>query len=68
MSGKPNINNEPDLLKIKIRGDEIKNLKYRTENHNHEKILKSPQIDNENYKKKYKNSSRKRKFMIVSEI
>ena len=37
----PNINNEPELLKIKIRDDDVKNLKYQTEKHDHENILKS---------------------------
>ena len=36
-----NLNNEPELLKIKTRDDEIKNLKYQTEKHDHENILKS---------------------------
>ena len=51
MSTYPNINNEPELLKIKTRDDEIKNLKDQTEKHDHEKILKSLKIDNEYYKK-----------------
>ena len=38
----------------KTRDDEIKNLKYQTEKHDHENILKSLKIDNEYYKKKYK--------------
>ena len=54
MSVYPNIINEPELLKIKIRDDEIKNLKYQTENHDHENILKSLKADNEKYKKVYK--------------
>ena len=41
MSTYPNLNNEPELLKIKTRDDEIKNLKYQTEKHDHENILKS---------------------------
>ena len=45
MSGYPNINNEPELLKIKTNYDEIKNLKYQTEKHDHENILKSLKID-----------------------
>ena len=48
MSTCPNINNEAELLKIKTRlniDDEIKNLKYQTEKHDHEKILKSLKID-----------------------
>ena len=35
----PNLNNEPELLK-KTREDEIKNLKYQKEKHDHESILK----------------------------
>ena len=51
MSGHPNMNNEPELLKIKTRDDEIKNLKYQTEKHDHENLLKSPEFDDEYYKK-----------------
>ena len=47
----PNLIKEPEILKIKTRDDEIKNLKYQTEKHDHENILKSLEIDNENYKK-----------------
>ena len=54
MSTYPNSNNEPELLKIKTRDDEIKNLRYQTEKHDHEKILKSLKIDNDYYKRKYK--------------
>ena len=55
MSGYPNKNNEPELLKIKTRDDEIRNLKYQTEKLDHENILKSFKIDNEYYKKIYIN-------------
>ena len=48
----PNINNEPELLKIKTRYEEIKNLRYQTEKHDHDNILKSLKTDNEYYKKK----------------
>ena len=41
----PNLNGDPELLKIK-RDDEIKNLKYQKEKHDHENILKSLKIDN----------------------
>ena len=67
MSTYPNLNNEPELLKIKTRDDEIKNLKHQTENHDHENILKSLKIDNENYKKKYK-SLNKKMSLIITEI
>ena len=61
-----NINNEPEKLNIKSRDDEIKNLKYRTEKHDHENILKSLKIDKEYEKKKYKILYIKIIFMIVS--
>ena len=60
MSTYPNINNEPELLKIKTRDDEIKDLKYQTEKHDQENILKTLKIDNENYKKKYKSLNKKK--------
>ena len=47
MSGYPNKSNEPELLKIKTRDDEIKKLKYQTKKHDYENIFKSPKIDNE---------------------
>ena len=62
------LKNEPELLKIKTRGDEIKNLKYQTEKHDHENILKSLKIDNEYYKKKYKSLNKKKVLLIITEI
>ena len=47
MSTYPSLNKETELLKIKTRDDEIKNLKYQTKKLDHENILKSLQIDNE---------------------
>ena len=43
----PNLSGEPELLKIKTRDDEIKNLKYQQEKHDHENLLKSLKSDNE---------------------
>ena len=54
MSTYPDLKNEPELLKIKTRDDENRNLKYQTEKHNHENILKGLNIDNEYYKKNIK--------------
>ena len=51
MTNYPDLKNEPELLKIKTPDDEIKSLKYQTEKHDHESILKSLKIDNEYYKK-----------------
>ena len=68
MTTYPDIKNEPELLKIRTRDDEIKNLKYQTEKHDHENILKSLKVDNEYYKKKYKNLNKKKVLLIISEI
>ena len=45
------LKNEPELFKIKTRDDEIKNLKYQTEKHDHENIMKTLKADKEKYKK-----------------
>ena len=55
-------------MKIKTRDDEVKNLKYQTEKHDHENILKSPKTDFEYYKKKFKSLNKKKVFMTISEI
>ena len=68
MTTYPNVNNEPELLKIKTRDDVIRNLKYQTEKHDHENILKSLKIDNESYKKKYKNLNKKKVLLIITKI
>ena len=47
MSTYPKLNKEPELLKIKTKDDETKILKYQTEKHDQENILKSLKIDNE---------------------
>ena len=60
--------NGPELLRIKTRDDEIKNLKYQTEKHDHENILKSLKADNEYYKKKYKNLNKKKVLLIIIEV
>ena len=46
-----NENIEPELLKIKTRDDEMENLKYQTQKHDHENTLKSLKNDKECYKK-----------------
>ena len=68
MSTYPNLNNEPELLKIKTRDDEIRNLKYQTEKHDHENILKSLKSDNVYYTKKYKSLNKKKILLIITEI
>ena len=68
MSNYPDLKNEVELLKIKTRDDEIKNLKYQTEKHDYENILKSLKVDNEYYKKKYKSLNKKKVLLIITEI
>ena len=68
MTTYPNLNSESKLLNIKTKDDEIKDLKYKTEKHDYEKILESLKIDSQYYKKKYKNLNKKKMFMILSEI
>ena len=68
MTTYPDLKNEPELLKIKTRDDEIKNLKYQTEKHDHENILKSLKSDNQYYTKKYKSLNRKKVLLIITEI
>ena len=68
MSTYPDLKNEPELLKIKTRDEEIKNFKYQTEKHDHEIILKSLKVDNEYYKKKYKSLNKKKILLIITEI
>ena len=68
MSGYLNKKNEPELLKIETRDDEIENLKYQAEKHDHENILKSFKFDNDKYKKKFKNLNKKKVLLIITEI
>ena len=68
MSTYPDLKNEPELLKIRTRDEEIKNLKYQSEKHDFENILKSLKVDNEYYKKKYKSLNKKKTLLIISGI
>ena len=68
MTTYPDLKSEPELLKIKTQADEIKNLKYQTEKHDHENILKSLKADNESLKKKYKSLNKKKVILIITEI
>ena len=44
MSTYPQLNNEPELLKIKLRDDQLKELQNKSEKHDHENILKSLKV------------------------
>ena len=68
MNTYPILNNDPDLIKIKMKDDEKKDLKHRTEKQDYGNIIKSLKIDSEYYKTKYKSLNKKNLFMIDSEI
>ena len=68
MTTYPELNKEQEILSMKTRDDEIKELKYQTETHDHENMLKSPKIDNDYYKKKYRSLKRERVLILISEI
>ena len=68
MTTYPDLKNELELLKTKTRDDEIKNLKYQTEKHDYENILKSLKSDNEYYKKKYKSLNKKKILLIFTKM
>ena len=68
MSTYPNFIYDPELLKIKTRDDETKNLRYQSEKYDHENLLKSLKIDIEYYKEKYKSLNKKKKLLFITEI
>ena len=67
MSTYPDLKNEPELLKIKTKDDQLKEVQYRQEKYDYENILKSLKVDNEYYKKKYKNINKKKTLLIITE-
>ena len=69
MSGYPILKTDDvELLKIKTKDDQLKELQYKTEKHDHESILKSLKADNEKYKKIYKSLNKKKILLIITEI
>ena len=68
MSTYPDLKNEPELLKIKTKDDQLKEVQFRQKKYDHENILKSLKVDNEYYKKKYKILNKKKVILIITEI
>ena len=62
------LKSEPELLKIKTKDDQLKELQYKTEKHDLENILNSLKNDNESYKKKNKSLNKKKILLIITEI
>ena len=61
-------NDDVELLKIKTRDDQLKELQYKTKKHDFDNILKSLKNDNESYKKKSKSLNKKKILLIITEI
>ena len=68
MSNYPDLKNDVELLKIKTKDDQLKELQYKSERHDHENILKSLKSDNQYYTKKYKSLNKKKTLLIITEI
>ena len=69
MTTYPNLKNEyTTLLKITTKDDQLKELQYKTEKYDHENLLKSFKIDNEDFRKKYRNLNKKKVLLIITEI
>ena len=68
MTTYPNLNNEPELIQIRPKDDQLKELQYKTEKHDHENISKSLKNDNESIKKEYKSLNKKKILLIITEI
>ena len=64
----PNSKNEdPTLLKLTTRDDEIKGVKYITEKHDHETIFESLKNDNNYFEKEYKCFEKKKVSLAIIE-
>ena len=69
MSGYPNLKTDDvELIKIKTKDDQLKELQYKTGKHDFENLLKSLKSDNESYRKKHKSLNKKKILLIITEI
>ena len=68
MSTYPDLKSEPEILKIKLKDDQLKELQYKTEKHDFENILKSLKNDNDSFKKKYRSLNKKKILLVITEI
>ena len=65
----PNLKTDDvELLKIKTKDDQLKELQNKTEKHDHENISKCLEKDNKSIKKKYISLKEKTILLIISEI
>ena len=63
----PNKNGKAELIKIKTKDDQLKEQKYETEKHDHEKSSKSLKRDIEFYEKKNKSLNKKKVLLFITE-
>ena len=68
MSTYPNLNNDPQVSRIKTKDDKIRDIKYKIERHDHKKVLKSLYIVEDYFRNKYKILNKKKILLIVTEI
>ena len=64
----PNLSKDPELLKIKTKDDQLRELQYKTEKHDLENISKSLKIDNDYYEWKYKSLNQKEVLLNITEF
>ena len=62
-----NLTNDRELLRIKTKDDQLREVENKTVKDDLENILKSLKYDNEYYKKKYKNLYKKKVLLIIAE-
>ena len=65
MATYPNLNNEAEILKIKTKDHQLKELQFKSDKLDQENIIKSPKIDNE-YHIKCISLLKKRKYFYLS--
>ena len=61
------LNDQLQLLKVKPKDDQLKELQHKTEKHDQKNILRSLKIDDDFHKKKYKSLNKKKVLLILTE-
>ena len=63
-----NLNTDPELLRSQTKDDESRESKYKTETHDHEKILKTLKVNIDHNKKKHRKLNRKNVLLNINEV
>ena len=61
-------NGDPELLKFKTKYDQLSELQNKTKKHDNENILKSIEIDDGYYKKKYKSLNENKVLLVITQV